>query len=66
MAPIKVTYEGKVKNLDFAGKKVEDVMKELGLSPQTILAKLNDEFVADDELLKGGDRLVLIRISSIG
>ena len=47
-------------------KTVEEAIHASGVSPQTVLAKLNGEFVPDDHGLKKGDILELIRISSIG
>ena len=67
MISVKITYEGKTHTISLKTKRnVEEVIKEFGLNPQTVLMKLNGEFVADDEKVKDGDRLDLIRITSIG
>jgi len=64
MVTITVSYEGRTRKGE--GKTVEDAIVKLGVSPQTVLAKLNGEFVPDDEALKKGAKLELVRISSIG
>jgi sulfur carrier protein ThiS len=64
MVTITVSYEGRTRKGE--GKTVEDAITLFGISPQTVLAKLNGEFVPDDHKLTKGDMLQLIRISSIG
>jgi sulfur carrier protein ThiS len=64
MISVKVAYEGETRSV--TAKTIEEAILQIGISPQTVLAKLNGEFAPDDEPLKDGDRLMLIRISSIG
>jgi sulfur carrier protein ThiS len=66
MISAKITYEGRTKTLKIKGRFVEDAIKQFGISPQTVLVKVNGEFVPDDQTLKSGDKVELIRISSIG
>ena len=66
MVSVKIMYGGESRTIRVEGKHVEDAIKQSGISPQTVLAKLNGEFVPDDEKLKDGDNLELKRISSIG
>ena len=64
MVTIIVSYEGRTAEAE--GKTVEDAILKMGVSPQTVLARLDGEFVADDEPLRKGAKLELVRISSIG
>ena len=64
MVTIIVSYEGRTAEAE--GKTVEDAILKMGVSPQTVLARLDGEFVADDEPLRRGAKLELVRISSIG
>lgn len=63
---VKIIREGDVRKLKLEGESVEDAIFQLGVSPQTVLSRLNGEFVPDDKKLKNGDSLELKRISSIG
>jgi sulfur carrier protein ThiS len=64
MVTITVSYDGRTAEAE--GKTVGDAILHLGISPQTVLARLDGTFVPDDEPLKKGGKLELVRISSIG
>lgn len=42
--------------------RIKDLLNELGLSAQTIVAKLNGEFIIEDTLIKDGDVIQLVQI----
>jgi sulfur carrier protein len=44
------------------GTKILDVLNDLGLSPQTIVAKKNDQIVVEDATINDGDTIKLIQI----
>ena len=46
-------------NLDF---KIKDVLQELDLSSQTIVAKQNGELVTEDSIINDGDEIKLVQI----
>ena len=41
---------------------IKDVLKELGLSTQTIVAKQNGELTIEDSLINDGDEIRLVQI----
>lgn len=41
---------------------IKDLILELGLSPQTVVAKQNGELVIEDTLINDGDEIQLIQI----
>jgi len=48
------------------GSKVLDVLKKLGLSRETHVVKLNGEIVVEEESVREGDVLEIIRVVSGG
>ena len=41
---------------------IKDLLKELELSPQTIVSKQNDELVIEDTVIQEGDEIQLVQI----
>jgi len=54
------------KEIDIAGKTVEDMFEELGLNPEIFLVKRNNEIVHEYESLAEGDKIELIKVISGG
>lgn len=61
-------YQLKFKDLDEIREfenddyKIHDVLNELGLSSQTIVAKQNGELTVEDSLINDGDEIKLVQI----
>lgn len=61
-------YQLKFKDLDEIREfenddyKIQDVLNELGLSSQTIVAKQNGELTVEDSLINDGDEIKLVQI----
>ncbi len=63
---ISVTYQGSKRNISFPGRTARDLLKELGILPETVLVARNGEIVPESEALAGGDRIELLRVISGG
>ncbi len=62
---MKVEFEGKVREVR-GGRKLIEIMKELGVSPEEYICVLNGEVVTEFEVAREGDTLKLVRVWSGG
>ena len=46
--------------------RVIDVLKTIGINPETVLVKKGDEVIVEDEVLKENDEIELIKVVSGG
>lgn len=57
-------YQNKSETREIKGQNytIENLLKELGLSAQTVVSKQNGELVIEDTLINDGDEIQLIQI----
>ncbi len=63
---VSVNYLGKDEKIKMKGKTVLDLLKEMGVNPETVLVKRNDEILTEEVKIKDKDEIELIRIISGG
>ena len=67
MGVVKVIVEGKERKVEIGeGKKVEEIMRELGLILDEYVPVLNGEVVTELEKVRPGDKLEFVRVWSGG
>ncbi|MBL7160481.1 MAG: MoaD/ThiS family protein [Candidatus Aenigmarchaeota archaeon] len=63
---VQVTYTGKTKSLTLKeGSSAQDLLEEMGINPEIVLVKQNNEIVPETELLSDKDKIDLILIKRI-
>jgi thiamine biosynthesis protein ThiS len=64
---MRVFYSGKELKAGYRkGMSVEGLLKSLGINPETVLVKVNDEIVPDDCMLDKEDNIEVLRVVSGG
>ena len=60
----KVLFNGKKeeKVVDTDNYSINDLLKSMGLSPQTIVPKINNEIVIEDSIIQNNDEVKLIQV----
>lgn len=67
MPRVSLVYQGKRRKFIVPAKStVSDLMKKAGVNKQTVLIKVGDQIIPDDEKLKGGERVEALVIVSGG
>ena len=67
MPKVSLVYKGRGRKVDVPAKSsVSDLMRKAGINKQTVLIKVGNQIVPDDEKLKGGERVEALVIVSGG
>lgn len=59
---LKYTNISETREIPYEDYTIKDLIKELGLSTQTVVSKQNDELVIEDTVINDGDEIKLIQI----
>ena len=64
---VKVLREGSLRDVRLReGAKVDDLLEELGVNRETVLVRLNNKVCVEEETLREGDEVEIIRAISGG
>ncbi|MFP4116332.1 MAG: MoaD/ThiS family protein [Candidatus Aenigmatarchaeota archaeon] len=65
--PVKVIHEDVERDVDISnGTKVEEVLEEVDVNPETVIAEVDGEVVSLEEEVEGGEELKLLNVVSGG
>jgi sulfur carrier protein len=54
--------KNEIKSLDNDNTSIKDILEEMNLSSETIVAKKNGDIVIEDEIIEDGDEIHLIQV----
>jgi sulfur carrier protein len=63
---VMVMLSGKKRAVEFSGGGLPDLLRKLGVNRETVIARRKDEIMLDDERIKDGDSIELIKVVSGG
>jgi sulfur carrier protein ThiS len=64
---VKISRSNEIKRINLkSGSKVQEVLKELNMKPDTLIVMKENMPIPLDILLKGGEELTIIQVSSGG
>ena len=67
MPKVSLVYKGKRRSISIPAKAtVSELMEKAGINKQTVLIKVGEQIVPDDQKLKGGERVEAMVIVSGG
>lgn len=63
---ITVYWEGKETQIERDSARVSEVLEYMGILPEVVIVARNGEVVSEDEVLRSGDRVKIIKAISGG
>ncbi len=64
---VSLTFSGKEHEVPFVkGDTVSDILKKVEINPETVIVKRKNTIIPDDEEIKDGDSLYVLKIVSGG
>ncbi len=59
-------YDNKLEKFEDKEMKVKDILKKMNIISNTVIVKVNDSVVTEEDVVKEGDKVEIIRIISGG
>jgi sulfur carrier protein len=63
---ITVYWEGKERHVEMDSARVSDILKHLGVLPEVVIVARNGEVVSEEEVVRSGDKVKIIKAISGG